>query len=141
MTGTREYTGKIGNDDVGGVDMAYRVVADHVRTLAIALSDGGRPANSGQGFVLAFINTLSLASHVLLPYYRYVIRRIFRRAFRYAEKLAMKPGQFEPLIQVVIDILVGLFTLGYLPYSLLSINGAVYYRATHSLSCERTPRR
>ncbi|KIH43530.1 alanine--tRNA ligase, partial [Ancylostoma duodenale] len=48
-TGTREYTGKIGTDDVDGVDMAYRVVADHIRTLTIALSDGGRPDNTGRG--------------------------------------------------------------------------------------------
>jgi alanyl-tRNA synthetase len=62
MTGTREYTGKVGEDDVGGVDMAYRVVADHVRTLAIALSDGGRPSNVGQGFVY-LLYSLGLASH------------------------------------------------------------------------------
>lgn len=31
--------------------MAYRVVADHIRTLSIALSDGGRPDNTGRGFV------------------------------------------------------------------------------------------
>jgi len=51
MTGIREYSGKVGMEDTDGVDMAYRVVADHVRTLLIALSDGGRPANIGQGFV------------------------------------------------------------------------------------------
>jgi hypothetical protein len=31
--------------------MAYRVLADHARTLTIALSDGGRPDNTGRGFV------------------------------------------------------------------------------------------
>jgi len=48
-TGTRAYTGKVGKDDVDKVDMAYRVVADHIRTLVMAISDGGRPDNIGRG--------------------------------------------------------------------------------------------
>ena len=31
--------------------MAYRVISDHIRTLSIALSDGGRPDNAGRGYV------------------------------------------------------------------------------------------
>lgn len=38
--------------------MAYRVVADHIRTLSIALSDGGRPDNTGRGFVYSNIEYL-----------------------------------------------------------------------------------
>ncbi|KAJ1369781.1 Alanine--tRNA ligase, cytoplasmic [Parelaphostrongylus tenuis] len=84
-TGIREYTGKVGADDVDGVDMAYRVVADHIRTLTIALSDGGRPDNTGRG---------------------YVLRRILRRGVRYAiEKLNAPPKFFSSLVPVVIDIL------------------------------------
>lgn len=65
--------------------MAYRVVADHVRTLTIALSDGGRPDNTGRG---------------------YVLRRILRRGIRYAiEKLGGKPGTFANLVNVVVEIL------------------------------------
>ncbi len=48
-TGARPYAGKLGSEDVGGVDMAYRVMADHVRTLTVALADGGRPDNTGRG--------------------------------------------------------------------------------------------
>lgn len=48
-TGSRGYTGKIGAEDVDGVDMAYRVVADHIRTLTIAISDGGKPDATGRG--------------------------------------------------------------------------------------------
>ena len=43
------------------VDIAYRVVADHVRCLAVALADGARPGNEGRA---------------------YVLRRILRRAVR-----------------------------------------------------------
>ncbi|XP_074644189.1 alanine--tRNA ligase, cytoplasmic-like isoform X2 [Tubulanus polymorphus] len=85
FTGCRDYTGKVGTDDTDGVDMAYRVLADHVRTIVIALADGGRPDNSGRG---------------------YVLRRILRRAVRYGtEKLGAKPGVFASLVDVVIQTL------------------------------------
>jgi alanyl-tRNA synthetase len=48
-TGVRAYTGNVGADDKDGIDMAYRVVADHIRTLTVAISDGGRPDNTGRG--------------------------------------------------------------------------------------------
>ncbi|XP_013926747.1 PREDICTED: alanine--tRNA ligase, cytoplasmic-like, partial [Thamnophis sirtalis] len=46
-TGCRPYSGQVGEEDVDGIDMAYRVLADHARTITIALSDGGRPDNTG----------------------------------------------------------------------------------------------
>jgi len=49
-TNAPAYEGKIGAEDVSGIDMAYRVLADHARTLTIALSDGGRPDNVGRGY-------------------------------------------------------------------------------------------
>jgi len=48
-SGCRPYTGKMGTDDTDGIDMAYRVIADHIRTLTIAISDGGKPDNAGRG--------------------------------------------------------------------------------------------
>eukprot|EP00092_Neocalanus_flemingeri_P029292 GFUD01031804.1.p1 GENE.GFUD01031804.1~~GFUD01031804.1.p1 ORF type:complete len:1403 (+),score=482.68 GFUD01031804.1:67-4275(+) len=84
-TGVRGYTGKVGADDTDGMDMAYRVLADHARTITIALSDGGRPDNVGRG---------------------YVLRRILRRAVRYAsEKLNAKPGFFATLVKTVVELL------------------------------------
>lgn len=60
-TGCQPYKGKVGDEDIGGIDMAYRVLADHARTITIALADGGTPDNTGRG---------------------YVLRRILRRAVR-----------------------------------------------------------
>lgn len=88
-TGAKSYTGKIGDDDIDGVDMAYRVLADHARTITIALADGGMPDNTGRG---------------------YVLRRILRRAVRYAtEKLNAKPGFFSSLVHVVVELLGDVF--------------------------------
>ncbi|XP_058790099.1 alanine--tRNA ligase, cytoplasmic [Phymastichus coffea] len=88
-TGAPPYQGRVGNNDVDGVDMAYRVLADHARTITIALSDGGVPDNTGRG---------------------YVIRRILRRAVRYAtEKLNAQSGFFATLINVVVELLGDIF--------------------------------
>jgi alanyl-tRNA synthetase len=65
ITGAREYRGKFGDEDEGGIDTAYRVVADHVRLLTFAISDGGIPDAVGRG---------------------YVVRRVLRRGVRYARK-------------------------------------------------------
>jgi alanyl-tRNA synthetase len=84
-TGTRPYSGKVGNEDPDKIDMAYRVVADHIRTLVIAISDGGRPDNIGRG---------------------YVLRRILRRGIRFAiQKLNAKPTFFAELVDVVVSLL------------------------------------
>uniref|UniRef100_A0A1B0DQ75 alanine--tRNA ligase n=1 Tax=Phlebotomus papatasi TaxID=29031 RepID=A0A1B0DQ75_PHLPP len=84
-TGAPKYQGRVGTEDSDGVDMAYRVLADHARTITIALSDGGCPDNTGRG---------------------YVLRRILRRAVRFAtEKLNAKPGMFAGLVATVVELL------------------------------------
>ena len=63
------------------IDIAIRVVADHIRAVAFAIADGQLPSNNGAG---------------------YVIRRILRRAIRYGFTfLNMK----EPFIYKLADIL------------------------------------
>ena len=42
--------------------MAYRVVADHIRTLVVAISDGGRPDNIGRGYVAVLYDIACLYS-------------------------------------------------------------------------------
>jgi len=66
-------------------DVAFKVIADHIRTVTFAVSDGALPSNEGRG---------------------YVLRRLLRRAVRYAKKLNInRPFMYE-LVPVVADIMV-----------------------------------
>uniref|UniRef100_A0A667WID5 Alanine--tRNA ligase n=1 Tax=Myripristis murdjan TaxID=586833 RepID=A0A667WID5_9TELE len=84
--GVGGYRGRTGAADQGKVDMAYRVVADHVRTLAVCIADGVNPGMSGAELVL---------------------RRILRRAVRFSvEVLQAPPGALASLVPTVVHILV-----------------------------------
>lgn len=88
-TGARSYSGKVGPDDLDKVDMAYRVVADHIRTLSFAIADGSCPGNEGR---------------------EYVLRRILRRAVRYgSEVLKAQEGFFNGLVDVVVKLMGDVF--------------------------------
>lgn len=73
----REY----GNDEK--TDIAMRVVADHLRTIAFAIADGQLPSNAKAG---------------------YVIRRILRRAVRYGYTFL---GRKEAFIYELLPVLIG----------------------------------
>ena len=84
VTGAREYKGKFGSEDPDNIDTAYRVVADHVRTLTFAIADGAPPDNEGRG---------------------YVVRRVLRRGCRYARKYFNTEigGFFSKIIPTLVE--------------------------------------
>lgn len=85
LTKAQTYQGKIGLEDPDNIDMAYRVVADHIRTLTFAITDGAVPSNDGRG---------------------YVLRRILRRAVRYGQQILNAPtGFLTKLIPTVVTML------------------------------------
>ena len=70
--------------------IAFRVIADHIRTLAFSLADGILLGNTGRN---------------------YVLRRILRRAVRYGRTLGFSSGQtFLPkLVDTLVDEMSGVF--------------------------------
>ncbi|NBB88876.1 MAG: alanine--tRNA ligase, partial [Bacteroidetes bacterium] len=77
----KTYHGQYGSDK--RVDIAFRVVVDHLRAVAFGIADGALPSNTGAG---------------------YVIRRILRRAVRYYYTfLDWKEPLLHALLSVLID--------------------------------------
>ncbi|RYY96541.1 MAG: alanine--tRNA ligase [Chitinophagaceae bacterium] len=80
ITGTN-YEGS----DAGKRDIAFRVLADHIRATAFTIADGQLPSNTGAG---------------------YVIRRILRRAVRYYYSYL---DYKQPLLHQLVPVLAGQF--------------------------------
>ncbi len=74
----KTFTSQLGNK----TDNAFRVIADHIRTLTFAITDGVAPSNDGRG---------------------YVMRRILRRAARFGRTLDLH----EPFMYKLVDTVVG----------------------------------
>ncbi len=75
ISGLRYYEGKAGRSEEV-INIAMRVISDHIRAISFSIADGQLPSNTGAG---------------------YVIRRILRRAIRYGyQSLGLRePFMFE----------------------------------------------
>lgn len=65
-------------------DVAFKVIADHIRAVTFAIGDGALPSNEGRG---------------------YVLRRLLRRAVRYAKHIGIERPFMYELVPVVGEIM------------------------------------
>jgi alanyl-tRNA synthetase len=79
---------KDGSGEQVQIDIAFRVIADHIRTLSFAIADGIQPGNNDRN---------------------YVLRRILRRAVRYGRVLGFKDPFFYKLVDVLAETMGDVF--------------------------------
>ena len=66
-------------------DVAFKVIADHIRTVVFAIADGALPSNEGRG---------------------YILRRLLRRAVRFAKTLGLNNSFMYKLVDIVAEIMI-----------------------------------
>jgi alanyl-tRNA synthetase len=85
---TLPKSGSAGDNEQENIDVAFRVIADHIRTLSFAIADGIQPGNNDRN---------------------YVLRRILRRAVRYGRTLGFHEPFFYKLVDVLADTMGDVF--------------------------------
>ena len=83
-----DFSGATASAEQIALDIAFRVIADHIRTLSFAIADGIQPGNNDRN---------------------YVLRRILRRAVRYGRTLGFREPFFYKLVDVLADTMGDIF--------------------------------
>jgi len=68
----------------GNLKTSFKIIADHIRTVTFAISDGAMPSNEGRG---------------------YVLRRLLRRASMHGKKLNIEGAYLSKLIPIVTELM------------------------------------
>jgi alanyl-tRNA synthetase/REP element-mobilizing transposase RayT len=79
---TQEAVAPLPQSEHEKIDVAFRVIADHIRTLSFSIADGILPGNNDRN---------------------YVLRRILRRAVRYGRTLGFHEPFFYKLVEVLAE--------------------------------------
>src|SRR5688572_25277806 len=87
-TSTLPKPGSTGDTEQEKIDVAFRVIADHIRTLSFAIADGILPGNKERNNVL---------------------RRILRRAVKYGRTIGFHEPFFYKLVDVLAENMGGIF--------------------------------
>ena len=66
------------------IDTSFKVIADHIRAVTFAISDGALPSNEGRG---------------------YILRRLIRRSIMHGRKLGIKNSFVADLVPVIVSIM------------------------------------
>ena len=86
ISALEKKSGKPYSPDASGTP--FRVIADHIRALVFAVTDGAIPSNEGRG---------------------YVVRRLLRRAAKFGRELGFREPFLHSLVPVVVEMMGGAF--------------------------------
>ncbi|MCW6653112.1 alanine--tRNA ligase [Aerococcaceae bacterium NML210727] len=77
-------TSGVAFDSAGDKKVSFKVIADHIRAVSFAISDGALPSNEGRG---------------------YILRRLIRRSVMHGRKLGIKTSFLSELVPVIAEIM------------------------------------